>query len=910
MEIEKEIERASKQLRSCRKFPGGKVKLSKSEKLKWPFLQPSIDILRADLREAKATLMLMLQVTTLALSKKMADLSASANSEQGDLYRAVIALQQQQQQQQQKSHEAVGGEKRLSDGTKGSLPARFKQGSDSETSSITAKDCPPIFSRSSTPRAAQTSPAAPVFCAMTIPKATERPQNDSESDGLAKENFDTAAAARSKHPMAPLAEEAHSSNVTLPSSESSLDHSGTNTPVSTLDSSSVNDENDGQRNYQDYQSQLKGLEQQNKARLLQEREMQLDSPASPGKSNLPNLPTNVRSELQMFMLKPIVKDFFDKIELSWSIQKPKMPLSVIKNHLAHMEADGVPSIVDMLETLYDHEHSVIDAHQGQGELLSLKRTKTDIQHRDIVFKGVPGLQFVVEPKPELKVSSETNQPPKIEKFMAHLPSVEAGPGENLFNRSKKTEMGKKTSMGDFIQDQSLGWWTDEMDEGGAQSRPVSYHSTEESSFTPQSKKAAPTPNMSTTSFDRQIDSSRKESTMKGSEYSKLSTDLQGMPVNKQGLVIGPEGAPVAKIVEGDSKELVGRVLNSNLQIVDDYGRVIGACELIPHDKREAVVEGPFAGLGPCVVVKTGMVEDQEGNNVGVVVEGDAESLVGYAVCENGDIGDELGQVKGHAEPYEEPDEEAADPPSPNTISSEDEHKRFSSAEYQPNVFKEVKSLVYSTEENRPQEQKLREMEAEMEKAFKQKLAAKESKYKQHEEELRVKELELEKLEWERARLGMEKSFWEQRHSNTNDNAAGANSPRESKSGHNSKTLKNKLEVISLSQKSKQLEIEVEELEGKIIGKKMAAAGSAAPADESLRMRLKLLEDEAKESARIIRETNEKYAICPTFRGSRELMSVMLTSPLLQITTSQYQCRPSPERSTSFGELLRYVKIQV
>ncbi len=94
-EIEQECGRASEQIRSCRKVTGGKVKLSKSEKFKWPFLQPSIEILRTVLREAKGTLMLMLQISTLALAKKMADLSATATNEQSDLYRAIIALRQE-----------------------------------------------------------------------------------------------------------------------------------------------------------------------------------------------------------------------------------------------------------------------------------------------------------------------------------------------------------------------------------------------------------------------------------------------------------------------------------------------------------------------------------------------------------------------------------------------------------------------------------------------------------------------------------------------------------------------------------------------------------------------------------------------------------------------------------------------
>ena len=38
------------------------VKLTRAEKREWPFLQPSVEILRTELREAKGTLMLMLQV--------------------------------------------------------------------------------------------------------------------------------------------------------------------------------------------------------------------------------------------------------------------------------------------------------------------------------------------------------------------------------------------------------------------------------------------------------------------------------------------------------------------------------------------------------------------------------------------------------------------------------------------------------------------------------------------------------------------------------------------------------------------------------------------------------------------------------------------------------------------------------
>lgn len=136
--------------------------------------------------------------------------------------------------------------------------------------------------------------------------------------------------------------------------------------------------------------------------------------------------------------------------------------------------------------------------------------------------------------------------------------------------------------------------------------------------------------------------------------------LKGLEVNKQGNVIGPEGVPIARLVEGNAKELAGKKCDEEGQIWNDSGKVIGRCELIPEDEREAKPEGPFAGLEGCVVVKDGYVEDEEGNTVGVVVDGDAKKLIGRAVDEDGDIVDKYGNTVGHAERYEEPQEEAPD----------------------------------------------------------------------------------------------------------------------------------------------------------------------------------------------------------------------------------------------------------
>ncbi|KAI9835714.1 MAG: hypothetical protein M1819_001891 [Sarea resinae] len=136
--------------------------------------------------------------------------------------------------------------------------------------------------------------------------------------------------------------------------------------------------------------------------------------------------------------------------------------------------------------------------------------------------------------------------------------------------------------------------------------------------------------------------------------------LAGKVVNKQGNVIGDEGVPIGRLVEGDAKQLAGKKCDGEGQLWNDQGKVIGRCELIPEDQREAKPEGPFAGLEGLVVTKEGKVEDESGNVVGEVVEGVAKRLVGHSVDEDGDITDKYGNVKGHAIPWEAPEEEPED----------------------------------------------------------------------------------------------------------------------------------------------------------------------------------------------------------------------------------------------------------
>jgi hypothetical protein len=131
--------------------------------------------------------------------------------------------------------------------------------------------------------------------------------------------------------------------------------------------------------------------------------------------------------------------------------------------------------------------------------------------------------------------------------------------------------------------------------------------------------------------------------------------VNGLTCNKAGYVIGPEGYPIARVVEGNPKELAGKKIEDGE--IYDGKKVVGRVELIPDDELDSRPEGVFAGMESLYVTKDGFVEDDEGSIVGKLVEGDPKKLRGRAVDEDGEITDKYGNVKGRAEPYEVPEEE-------------------------------------------------------------------------------------------------------------------------------------------------------------------------------------------------------------------------------------------------------------
>ncbi|RYO82374.1 hypothetical protein DL766_004746 [Monosporascus sp. MC13-8B] len=133
--------------------------------------------------------------------------------------------------------------------------------------------------------------------------------------------------------------------------------------------------------------------------------------------------------------------------------------------------------------------------------------------------------------------------------------------------------------------------------------------------------------------------------------------LAGKRVNKAGNVVDKHGDIYGRIVEGKLSRLVGKMCDKQGFIRNEGGDIIGKAQVIPEAEREGLKEGPFSEFQGCTVTREGKVVTPGGDVVGRLVSGDPKVLVGRPVDDDGDVVDKNGNAIGHAERWEEPEEE-------------------------------------------------------------------------------------------------------------------------------------------------------------------------------------------------------------------------------------------------------------
>ncbi|KAL8907492.1 MAG: hypothetical protein Q9171_005834 [Xanthocarpia ochracea] len=345
-QIEQAAKDASQQLRTKNKFVG-KIKLSRSEKVKWPFLHPSIESLRIDLREAKGTLMLMLQVMNLALSRKMAAVHEAAPMavvEQREIYRAILTIQKQVQDK------------------------------DSIHSEVHSEDTPD----KGTPRPASLRVLDKRSSFDELPTAKQPSLAPSDVDPPLTPNVFMATSEPDK-PDSPSPQERKDEAINVNGSSSSKDCST-------------------------------GIKQGNPNSKLQQSPPHGKTPPL-SVTDIEDHGEDHKILVLFLVRPHIRDDGPGRITLSWHTVKPGVSQADVEKQLSKDEEQGLPSILEVHADLSVYEEASINqkiAISGPYTSLAwLKRTHVDKTYRGILFNGIPSLQYVLMTDTK-KLALETN----------------------------------------------------------------------------------------------------------------------------------------------------------------------------------------------------------------------------------------------------------------------------------------------------------------------------------------------------------------------------------------------------------------------------------------------------------------------------------------------------------------------
>ncbi|PWY93126.1 hypothetical protein BO94DRAFT_544170 [Aspergillus sclerotioniger CBS 115572] len=172
--------------------------------------------------------------------------------------------------------------------------------------------------------------------------------------------------------------------------------------------------------------------------------------------------------------------------------------------------------------------------------------------------------------------------------------------------------------------------------------------------------------------------------------------LDGLTLDKEGMVVNPSGTPVGRLVQGDVQRLAGRAVDEDGEVLDGSGNVIGRAE------PWASPEEPASPMTGHKVNREGEVRDEGGNLIGKVTEGDLSNLVGRTVDKDGYVMDSAGNKIGQCtlldnlppEPMSEPEPEP-EPELEPEISPEELEQQARQAE-ENELAKKMCSIVQQT----------------------------------------------------------------------------------------------------------------------------------------------------------------------------------------------------------------------
>ena len=137
-------------------------------------------------------------------------------------------------------------------------------------------------------------------------------------------------------------------------------------------------------------------------------------------------------------------------------------------------------------------------------------------------------------------------------------------------------------------------------------------------------------------------------------------DFDNPTVIKDGKVADSKGMVIGRLSSGDAKQLLGKPVDSDGDILDKNGNTLGKAERWEEEEKE-VSKHPAAGRK---VNREGNVVDENGDVIAKLTDGEATKCAGKEIDNDGDVVDGKGNSVGHvtllgdipAPPPEEPKE--------------------------------------------------------------------------------------------------------------------------------------------------------------------------------------------------------------------------------------------------------------
>ncbi|KAJ5325124.1 uncharacterized protein N7506_008226 [Penicillium brevicompactum] len=285
------------------------------------------------------------------------------------------------------------------------------------------------------------------------------------------------------------------------------------------------------------------------------------------------------------------------------------------------------------------------------------------------------------PKLDSKAGTPTKARKSSDSSVASKPSTTAQSSAKTLKKPTPRKLSHKAPkpIENDVEEQSIPETpSPKQKKRSEQRRPVS--SADDASVPPpllalQSPSAAPPPHTTSDTANQgseTVQNGTKDATHNLPMPLDLSA-LKGLEVAEGGEILGQDGNPIGKVVEGAPEDLIGQTVGDDGEIIDQEGDLIGRVDIlydVADQAKDAVPEEAqsklrdidlenvvtdLAQLDGLPVSDGGVIKNAAGQIVGRIVEGDPEDLIGYTLNDDGEVVDEDGDAIGRVDliPVEE-----------------------------------------------------------------------------------------------------------------------------------------------------------------------------------------------------------------------------------------------------------------